>query len=290
MTHDAYRHVLQYFCGITILSCSAYKQFWPRAKTLLDNFVSEFSNYYGRAHMISNIHNLQHVAEEVEIINAPAVSHFSLQVFVDGLPLHKSGLTQLWPILVKVQELKRAPVQIIGFFSKPENVEDYLRPLVDEMNKLQQHGLKFVDNIVSVSINIIIADSPARAFVKGTTGFNGKHGCTKCTCVGVYLHEEHKVVFESINAAPRTDADFRNRTCKEHHKGIRTPLEDLRNFNMVKNVVVGDRLHLIDLGVTRQIFRGILDHKYNNFMRWSPRQKDAVSKYLTQIKFPSEIH
>uniref|UniRef100_A0A182J949 Uncharacterized protein n=1 Tax=Anopheles atroparvus TaxID=41427 RepID=A0A182J949_ANOAO len=67
-----------------------------------------------------------------------------MQVFVDGLPLHKSGQNQLWPILVKIEELPDAPVMVAGVFcgqTKPQHVEDFLRPFVNEMNELRQVSL-----------------------------------------------------------------------------------------------------------------------------------------------------
>lgn len=110
------------------------------------------------------------------------------------------------------------------------------------------------------------------------TSFNGLHGCLKCTCVGEYLRRERKVIFDSVGANPRTDSGFRSRECPEHHQRWRSPLEDLINFNIVDDVVVGDRLHLIDLGVTRKILRGFLDGKFKNLPRWSHPEIKKASK------------
>nr|XP_049462611.1 uncharacterized protein LOC120952276 isoform X2 [Anopheles coluzzii] len=164
----------------------------------------------------------------------PHVDLFSLQVFIDGLPLYKSSARQLWPILFKVEELPDAPVMLAGVFcgfTKPDHVEGFLRPLVDEVNKLQSSGLRFGDKTVGVKLHIFIADLPARCFAKATISYVGKHSCHKCTCVGV--HEGKKVIFDDVDAALRTEESFKGRTDKEHHKSWKSPLEDVLQF--IKN-------------------------------------------------------
>ncbi|XP_058123199.1 uncharacterized protein LOC131285223 [Anopheles ziemanni] len=170
----------------------------------------------------------------------PEVDTFSLQVSIDGLPLLRSSSRQLWPILIKVEELSEAPVMLVAVLcgnSKPELVEEFLRPLVVEVNDLQQRGLRFGDKVVRLSLRALIADSPARAFAKATISFNGKHGCLKCTCIGEHIGPG-KVIFDSVNAPLRTDAGFRLRITKEHHKEWRTPLEDVHNFDLIAGVPV----------------------------------------------------
>uniref|UniRef100_A0A182NMY9 Uncharacterized protein n=1 Tax=Anopheles dirus TaxID=7168 RepID=A0A182NMY9_9DIPT len=60
-----YNHFLLYFCGVTIFSSSAHQHLWLLAKKFLETFVKDFSKYYGRAHLTSNVHNLQHVYGDV---------------------------------------------------------------------------------------------------------------------------------------------------------------------------------------------------------------------------------
>ncbi|XP_049293031.1 uncharacterized protein LOC125768845 [Anopheles funestus] len=100
----------------------------------------------------------------------PEVETFSLQVSIDGLPLFRSSSRQLWPILIKVEELPDAPVMLVAVFcglTKPELVEEFLRPLVLEVNDLQQRGMLFGDKQVRIKLHGIIADAPARSFAKG---------------------------------------------------------------------------------------------------------------------------
>uniref|UniRef100_A0A182N9Z1 Uncharacterized protein n=1 Tax=Anopheles dirus TaxID=7168 RepID=A0A182N9Z1_9DIPT len=202
----------------------------------------------------------------------PEVDTFSLQVSIDGLPLFKSVAVQLWPILIKVEELPHAAVMLVVF----------------EVNDLQQRGLQFGDKVVRLVLRALIADSPARAFALATVSFGAKHGCLKCTGVGEYV--ENKVIFESVHAELRTDAGFRSRIDKDHHKEWKTPLEDLHNFNLIDDVVVAERLHLIDLGVTKKLLGGLFKHEFNQFRRWSPQEKESVSNFLIKTPLPSEVH
>ncbi|KFB35068.1 transposase domain-containing protein [Anopheles sinensis] len=59
-----YRHFKKYFCGISLLSPSAFKDYWPIAGELLDSFIEELPSVHGEQLMTSNIHNLQHLLEE----------------------------------------------------------------------------------------------------------------------------------------------------------------------------------------------------------------------------------
>uniref|UniRef100_A0A182WG78 Uncharacterized protein n=1 Tax=Anopheles minimus TaxID=112268 RepID=A0A182WG78_9DIPT len=184
-------------------------------------------------------------------------------------------------------------VMLVGVFcgqTNPQLVEDLLRPLVLEVNDLQQRGLMFGDEKVQVRLHALIADSPARAFAKATAYFNAKHGCLKCTCVGEHLESENKIIFDSVHAELRTDAGFRAKVDIDHHKEFRTPLEDVPNFHMIRGVPVGERLHLIEYGGTRKIIVGLLERKFDTFARWSPQQKENVSKFLVHTRLPSEVN
>ncbi|XP_035905628.1 uncharacterized protein LOC118509297 [Anopheles stephensi] len=223
----------------------------------------------------------------------PQVTNLSLQVSIDGLPLFKSSVTQFWPILFKVEEISDCPVMVAGVFSgqtKPGSLEQFLRPIVDEINNLRSTGIQFGDHVLPVCIKAFIADSPARAFIKSVMGFSGKHGCTKCTTVGVHVQPEGKVIFNPSPAPPRTDTSFRAREDKEHHKTIHTPLEDIEGLDMIKSFPVADRLHLLDLGGSRKFLQGFMNNKMVSFDRWTSDQKKNISHFLVKTKLPSEVH
>lgn len=95
----------------------------------------------------------------------------SININIDGLPVHKSSKFQLWPILCNVHEMPELEPMPIGIFlgkSKPTDIEKYLTPFVDEVIPLVQNGLSLKGHIIKINIRCFICDSPARAFVKGT--------------------------------------------------------------------------------------------------------------------------
>ncbi|XP_049301241.1 uncharacterized protein LOC125774913 [Anopheles funestus] len=223
----------------------------------------------------------------------PEVNNFSLQISIDGLPLFRSSLTEFWPILFKIDELPVSPVMVAGIYSgqsKPNNLEQFLRPLVDELNSLHSTGMQFGDKNVTVCVKAFITDSPARAMIKSVLGYQGRHGCTKCTIVGERVEALRKVIFNYEAAPPRTDASFRARDDREHHKPNRSPLEEVNGLDMIKCFPVADRCHLIDLGGTRKFLVGLEDHKMASFDRWTNDQKENISHFLIKTKLPSEIH
>ncbi|XP_053674061.1 uncharacterized protein LOC128724360, partial [Anopheles nili] len=80
---QGYSHFLLYFCGVTILSSSYYQHLWTRVKDFLSRFVKDFGTYYGRTHMTSNVHNLQHVFGEVAMFGP--LDNFSAYCFENHL-------------------------------------------------------------------------------------------------------------------------------------------------------------------------------------------------------------
>uniref|UniRef100_A0A182SR04 Uncharacterized protein n=1 Tax=Anopheles maculatus TaxID=74869 RepID=A0A182SR04_9DIPT len=83
-----------------------------------------------------------------------------------------------------IRDMPEVPVLMVGNFcgeSKPHSTEEYLRPLVKELNELMQNGIMIANKVVEVRVRALIANSPARAFIKCVAYFNHKHGCQKCT-------------------------------------------------------------------------------------------------------------
>ncbi|XP_058128451.1 uncharacterized protein LOC131270714 [Anopheles coustani] len=111
----------------------------------------------------------------------------------------------------------------------------------------------------------------------------------KCTVVGIFHQTSRTVTFVGVNdPLPRTDAAFREGAYELHYK-VRSPLLDLQGFNIVEDVIVGDRLHLIDLGVMRKLLYGWAYGKWGA-EKWSEGTYGVISDHLTRINLPSEIH
>lgn len=91
----------------------------------------------------------------------------SLSLFLHGLPLQKSTNLKCWPILISVQQLPNKAPMLVGIFSGSMNIEQYLRSLVNDLNDLYQTRLVVYNRIISVKMLYFVADTPARALVKG---------------------------------------------------------------------------------------------------------------------------
>uniref|UniRef100_A0A182HLU9 Transposase domain-containing protein n=2 Tax=Anopheles arabiensis TaxID=7173 RepID=A0A182HLU9_ANOAR len=142
----------------------------------------------------------------------PGPSTLWLDFSMDGLPIHNSGPTQLWPILMRVTDLPQAPVFVVALFcgkTKPASAEDYLRQLVAELNRLQSAGVTLGGKKVTIRVRAIIADTPARAFIKGAIAHTGYDSCLKCTEHTVYDRSTHRMHFSGVDAPKRTAKNFK---------------------------------------------------------------------------------
>ncbi|XP_041787561.1 uncharacterized protein LOC121602871 isoform X1 [Anopheles merus] len=220
----------------------------------------------------------------------PRVSKFSLYFSIDGLPLHKSTRKQFWPILMSIQEMPEVPVLMVGNFfgeSKPKSVEEYLRPLVDELNGLMDNGIVIANKLIEIHVRAFITDSPARAFIKGSVYFNHTHGCQKCTVQGRY-HSAHRVTcFPGMDHPARTHEDFVQSNYGAHHRE-KTPLMDLKNLR--KQIIIADRLHLFDYGVTRTMLKGWKSGKLGGGAKWSEETISKIYALLKEVELPLEFH
>ena len=204
---------------------------------------------------------------------------FALQINIDGLPLFKSTNDQFWPILGRIRNITDESPFIIGLFSgqsKPNNLNDFLRPFVDEYNELRENGFDIEGKHFRVVIDSIICDSPVRAFVKCVKGHSGYSGCDKCTQSGVHLG---KMTFPETNAPLRTDESFVSLSDDDHHKGI-SPLAEI-NIGMVTQFPI-DYMHLVCLGVVKRLLllwlRGPLQ------CRLGSQDVNKISESLVSLK------
>lgn len=245
----------------------------------------------------------------------------SININIDGLPLFKNGTAQVWPILVNVAERPEIPPIIAGIFyghNKPKKVEQYLQPFVDEMLIIND-GILINGQKLTVRIRSIICDAPARAFVKGDTGFlglgirfdhlvvigvvnfNSINGCLKCCTIGEFSKDLRTTIFPQSNAPLRTDRGFRERLYSGHHqeykisqerKIIRTPIETpflKLPIDMIHDFIVSDSLHLLHLGVMKKLLLTYKDGN-RNIAKWSAKLIKELSDTLVAIKLPIEIH
>ncbi|XP_055590709.1 uncharacterized protein LOC129742793, partial [Uranotaenia lowii] len=86
-----------------------------------------------------------------------------------------------------------------------------------------------------------------------------------------------------------TDEKFRKKLYINHQK-VMTPLLKIPKLDMIEDIVVGDRLHLIDLGVMKRLLLGWRDGILGYETKLSAFQIAKMSDMLIAVKLPSEIH
>ncbi|XP_058128587.1 uncharacterized protein LOC131271210 [Anopheles coustani] len=223
------------------------------------------------------INRFEHVVVP-EIIN--------INVSIDGLPLYKGSPSSFWPILVNVHEIPIFSPMMVGVFhgiTKPPQLKEYLGPFVEEMNDVIENGIPINNRVVRVRLRAFICDAPARAYIKGVVYFNAKHGCMKCCTVGEHSTHVRTVFFRDSDAPERTDELFRKMAYSDHYREY-TPLLQLKIFDVIQDVVVADRLHLIDLGVMRRLLRGWLYGAYGVTTKAQTQEQDNRVKQARPTK------
>jgi len=104
-------------------------------------------------------------------------NNIDLLINVDSISMSKSSTSQFWPILVFIFSNVRTKPFAAGVYhgiSKPNDVNQYLSPLVNELILLEEHGFNYHGK--TVVVKGIICDAPARAFITCTK--NHSFGCS----------------------------------------------------------------------------------------------------------------
>lgn len=191
--------------------------------------------------------------------------NLTIDVNIDGVPLHASSKGVLWPILGKFAEIKEMKPFVIGIYhdtnSKPKDVNSYLDDFVSEMQDFERELYRGI----KLSTGLFILDAAAMAFVKKIKQHNGYKSCPNCFIEGVHGHR--RMSFPNLNFIPRTDRSFRGREDLQHHSNIpeeEGPLEML-NIDMIESFGP-DYLHICLLGVC----------------------KKTLSMLTSKLKFPKE--
>lgn len=96
-------------------------------------------------------------------------------------------------------------------------------------------------------------------FILGTVYFNHRHGCQKCSVVGIHFATSHCVCYAEFNSPLRTDESFRQRIDPRHHRE-NSPLEDIQLngqpfLDMIQCFPTSDPMHLLEEGVMKRNFK-----------------------------------
>lgn len=245
----------------------------PRT-TFISNMGNGYYHHVGFAKAVQETIierlNLNHTFHDVNVL-----------INVDGAPIGLSTEKVLWPILCMDDKLRR--VKVVGIYygsSRPDNVNEYLSPLIDEVVQLVYNGYKLQDKVYNINIKTFVCDAPAKAFILNVKYHTGYHSCSKCTIEGTYI--ENRICFPTYTCHPlRQDTKFRNMQYEEYQNG-NTILTQIPNFNIISNVVL-DSMHLVYLGVVKRLIM-LWMGKGPRTVRLSSLQKhDAISTKLEGI-------
>lgn len=189
------------------------------------------------------------------------LSVFELWFNIDGLPIDKRG-SSFWPILCGILTKRTVIPFIIGAYfgsKKPHDVHEYLSEFITELKDLIENGVIIENSTITIMVKGIIADAPARAFIKQIKGHTGYYGCEKCVEEGDYLSFSYRnktsgnICFPNDTAELRTDESFVQRLNEEHHISI-SPLLSIPGLGLVSCIPL-DYMHLCCLGIMKKILR-----------------------------------
>lgn len=172
----------------------------------------------------------------------------------------------MWPILLTVYhrnyESKPVTVALYCGDSKPYSAKNYLKDFVKEANKYISNGIVLNEIKYSFKIFCVVADSPARAFIKAIKNPGGFFACGRCTVEGIT--KNHKRVYPNTNCNLRTKDSFIEKHQPEHHlENFKTKLTKLKEFDPVHDVVL-DPMHLLYLGIMKNLIEKFLVVKKHN--------------------------
>lgn len=97
------------------------------------------------------------------------------------------------------------------------------------------------------------------------------------------------MTFNKINEPLRTNAALREGVYNGHIK-YDTPITKLKSVDMIKDFVVADSLHLLELGVMKRLLTGWRTGNLSKWTKWSIGQQDVISELIKHFKMPTEIH
>ncbi|CAL8141491.1 unnamed protein product [Orchesella dallaii] len=174
---------------------------------------------------------------------------------------------------------------MIGLYfgdKKPSNLE-FLQEFIADCKEMETNGLTVDDKIYYFRLSKILADAPARSFLKAVKNHNSYYGCERCNQRGEW---SGRVVFNCNSSVLRTDSSFRSKRDIAHHNGDSIFLE--LDIDMVSQFPL-DYLHLVCLGVVRKVLRQWVKGKLPHKLRHS--DVDTISKRLLSFRkhFPNDF-
>lgn len=102
-----YHHFLLLFCAVRVFSAPRYvAKFLHAAKLLIEAFINQYKELYGTQYMTSNVHNLCHIADDVERFGIlPSMSAYPFENALGALKrLIRAGKHPLTSVAYRLRE------------------------------------------------------------------------------------------------------------------------------------------------------------------------------------------
>lgn len=227
------------------------------------------------------------------ISNKYTEDQISVFIHIDGMQIFKSSAWQLWPIAVKVFHKNYVTKPFVASIfcgdGKPGDVHEYLDNFITDANDLINNGFTLHERNCSFRILGIIADAPARAFLKCCKHPGGFYACERCETRGLTMNTNirrkkgqkmtAKRVYPEINSEIKTKKSFRDKKQAKHHQENKdSPLLLLSNFDPVKEVIL-DLMHLLYAGVMKSL---LVD-------KWTSRKSITGLKLFELKKLKNQV-
>lgn len=203
----------------------------------------------------------------------------TLTVSTDGANVQKTTKDKnLYPLQIFINEIqnshrfKRENMLCAAFsFGQTPDMAIFLRPFIEEINEINAKGglVVNIDNCVlqyKIVPIFFTTDTVAKAYVACKTGHNSYFGCPYCEHPGTLVSRQVKYCLED-NAPDRTheatinhmiEASANGKDPVHGYKGLTPMLALDTHFDVVWGFVI-DKMHSIDLGVTKKMFSLFLD-------------------------------
>ncbi|XP_033229052.1 uncharacterized protein LOC117180671 [Belonocnema kinseyi] len=111
-----------------------------------------------------------------------------ITINIDGMSLKKSGFLDMWTILGKAHfnpDIYQVfPIAIYCGKEKPR-LDPFPEDFINEVNVLQRNDITIFNRLFDIRLKCFTCDTPARAFLKCTSGHGGTYACERCEVVGV---------------------------------------------------------------------------------------------------------
>lgn len=271
-------------CHIKIETDTKYKKnhfitipFSNHLQTVLERNSHDLCFDFDPPTQISDVHDsscFQNLRNQTDV---PIIT---LKFSTDGAKLFEATKDKsFWPLQFLINEIplksrfKKENTFCAGFaFGKTPNMQVFLKPFIEEINKINSEGGMIIRmkngelKTAKIYPMIFTGDTLAKEYVLNKVHFNGYKGCSYCLHNGTLVGRQVRYCKRDnrplrTNEQTRVDmlAAHEMKTKVNGYHGV-SALMAFEHFDVVRQVAI-DKMHNVDMGVTKKIFHLFLDDK-----------------------------